>query len=129
MTVFLDSSALVKLVQTEVESNALVTYLDRRRELPTTASALAVVEVVRAIPRHLAGVARDVLGLVRLMPLDRPLLESAADLTTTQPLRSLDAIHCASAIRLGVELTALVTYDHRLATAAEELGLQVVSPA
>jgi len=44
-------------------------------------------------------------------------------------LRSLDAIHLATALEAGDELTAVVTYDARMSEAAEQLGLRVLAPA
>jgi predicted nucleic acid-binding protein len=54
------------------------------------------------------------------------LLDAAANLSV--PLRSLDAIHLASALRLGTDLRAFVAYDERLLFAAEQVGLAVVAP-
>ena len=61
------------------------------------------------------------------MAVDEPVLRDAAGLEP-RPLRSLDAIHLATALSLG-DLDAMVTYDGRLATAAAEAGLEVASPA
>ena len=90
---------------------------------------LARVEVVRAVrdqgPDAVARARLAVAGL-RLVALDEGLLEAAALLPA--PVRTLDAIHLAAARSLGAELAALVTYDERMARAARELGLEVVSP-
>lgn len=72
--------------------------------------------------------AREVIANVTLLAIDEPLLEIAAHLDPPA-LRSLDAIHIATALRLGDELHALVTYDQRMIEAAERLGLPVASPA
>ena len=134
MTVYLDSSALVKLVVTEAGSAAL-------RHLVADAtgfasSALAQVEVRRAIsrqaiPRRSPDLARDVervLGDVSLVSIDEDILRTAASVEPVA-LRSLDAIHVATALRLGRELDALVTYDERMAEAARDCGLEVLSPS
>ncbi len=126
--VYLDSSALVKLVVAEQESPALWRYL--RRRPVRISSALARVEVPRAV-RHQGKQALNrssrVLARVQLLCLDDSLLDAAAALDPGV-LRSLDAIHLASAQALGDELDAIVTYDLRMAEAAELLDLRVVSP-
>ncbi|MEW6323537.1 MAG: type II toxin-antitoxin system VapC family toxin [Acidobacteriota bacterium] len=126
--VYLDASALVKLVVAEAESGALRRYL--RGRPGRASSALAKVEVIRAVRAHGAPAvtrARQVLRRIDLIHLDDELLEDAATLDRGV-LRSLDAIHLASARTLGDELEAVVTYDARMATAAERLGLQVDTP-
>lgn len=61
-----------------------------------------------------------------LMPLGNELLDDAGDLV--YPLKSLDAIHLTSALRLRRELVAFVAYDKRLLAAAEQAGLPVAAP-
>jgi len=129
--IYLDSCAIVKLVVAESESAALREFLaGRPDELPVT-SALARVEVVRAM-RNLDGAAADaavaVLAQIDQMPLVDPLLDDAAG-AGDGVLRSLDAIHLASATALEDGLTAFVTYDKRLAAAAADVGLPVHAPA
>jgi predicted nucleic acid-binding protein len=126
--VYLDSSALVKLVVAERESAALRNYL---RAHPQRAScALATVEVIRAVRPHGAVAvtrARRVLRRLDLIQIDAELIESAATLAGTV-LRSLDAIHLAAAQALAGDLTAVVTYDERMTAAAATLGLTVTAP-
>ena len=126
-TAYYDSSALVKLVLEEADSQALRAYVDRD---PGGAScALARVEVVRVARAYGPSAIRQAQASVdrfRLLDLDDELLNSAALLPA--PVRTLDAIHLAAALSLGSELSALVTYDERMARAARELGLEVVSP-
>jgi hypothetical protein len=127
----LDSSALVKLVVDEPESAALETWLSGRAPLSVAASDLVRVEVIRAVARaDPAGVprARTLLAGVDLVPVSRDLLETAADLGPPS-LRSLDAVHLATALGLGSALDAFVVYDERLARAATEAGLPVVAPS
>jgi predicted nucleic acid-binding protein len=123
--VYLDSSALVKLVVREAESDALVRYLG---EHPNRAScALARVEVVRAVIAHGQAAttrARQLLGRVSLLRIDDVLLDDAASLDGAV-LRSLDAIHLAAARALGDDLVELVTYDHRMVEAAQRIDLPV----
>jgi hypothetical protein len=129
-SIYLDASALVKLVVTEAESAALRGYL--AAELPRVTSRIAEVEVTRALRRVAQPgdeeQANAVLGGMRFLEVDAP--TSAAACSVGPPtLRSLDAIHLASALTLASELEALVTYDARLADAARAAGLTVVAPA
>ena len=127
---YLDSSALVKLVNQEPESEALGRFLDAQRDRTRVSSRLARVEVLRAArargPRMVAR-ARLLLDDMRLLGLYDEILDAAAELDGPG-LRSLDAIHLASALALGSALSAVVTYDRRMAGAAERLGLAVVAP-
>lgn len=125
---YLDSSALVKLVLAEAESPALEHHLGARSH--SVSCALVYVEVVRAVRRQgsdaIAG-ARRLLATIDLIELDEPLLHTASDIEAD--LRSLDAIHVAAALSLGEDLDELITYDRRMARAAEDHGLAVVAPA
>lgn len=121
----------MKLVQSEAESASLRRYLLRHRDDQRVTSELARVEVVRAVAAAGAPAtsrARRQLGRLHLVPLDRRLLDDAADLPAPATLRSLDAIHLASAQRLGPDLRAVVTYDQRMAHCATSLGLAVEAP-
>lgn len=126
---YVDSSALVKLAVREPESAALRRYLARHR--PLVSSALARTEVMRALlplgPDAVRG-GRDVLARVDLLRINDRVLD-AAGLLVPSDLRSLDAIHLASADVLGSDLRAFVTYDERLAAAAAGRGLRVIQPA
>jgi predicted nucleic acid-binding protein len=126
---YLDPSALVKR---EAESSALRTSLRRRGTDGRVTSALARVEVVRALsgggPAAVAH-ARRQLARVDHVNLDRLLLDDAATLVPGMALRSLDAIHLASARSIGADLRAFVTYDRRMADAAGAIGMVVEAPA
>lgn len=126
-TAYYDSSALVKLVLDEANSDALRDFA--RREPRGTSCALARTEVVRVVRDHGADAIRKarvaVLGL-ELLELDDELLDAAALLPA--PVRSLDAIHLAAAVAMGDELSVLVTYDERMARSARELGLRTIAP-
>lgn len=127
--VYLDASAGAKLVMDEPESHGLKSWLADRVELAS--SALFGAELLRAVHRaapHRIRVARDLLATLTLLAIDDDVLTAAANLEPAT-LRTLDAIHVASAIRLGSELDALVTYDRRMIEAAERIGLPVASPA
>jgi uncharacterized protein len=126
--VYLDSSALVKLVVEERESGDLRRYLAGDSQL--WSSLLARIETVRAVRAYGAQYVADMRALLEEMTLidvDTDLLDSAAELGDEQ-LRSLDAIHLASVLVLGEELEALVTYDRRMTVAARGLGLPVAHP-
>ena len=130
MRIYLDTSALAKLVQSEAESAALRKFLRRHRDDGGVGSELSRTELIRAVIRSKGGSlahARRVLGRLDLIRLDVRLLDDAATLMPAD-LRSLDAIHLASARVVGAELRALVTYDARMARAAESLGLPVEIP-
>jgi uncharacterized protein len=128
---YLDSSALVKLVQREVESAALREFLRQYRQDERVASELARVEVVRSVlaggPPAVAH-ARRQLARLYLMAVDRDVLDRAATLAPASLVRSLDAIHLSSAQLLGAELRAVVTYDVQMAQVAASLGMTVESP-
>lgn len=126
---YLDSSALVKFILDEPETPALLAHVRGRRRI--TSSALALVEVVRAVRRLLpaeVGSARRMLRALEVVPVSDPLLREAADLEDPT-VRALDAIHVASAASLADELSEVVTYDRRMAAAAGALGLPVAQPA
>ncbi|MFN2609971.1 MAG: type II toxin-antitoxin system VapC family toxin [Actinomycetota bacterium] len=126
---YIDSSAIVKLAVHEPESVALRRYLRRRRPLLT--SALARTEVARALlPLGSAATQRgnEVLASLELARVNDQILVAAGKLLPAD-LRSLDAIHLATAQELGSDLAQIVTYDKRMAFAARALGLTVSIPA
>jgi uncharacterized protein len=126
--VYLDSSALVKLVVAEPESAALRRYLGAERD--RASCTLARVEVLRAVRGHGGAAlvrARRVLQRLHLVPIDEELLDAAAALDP-RVMRSLDAIHLAAALLFGDELTTVVTYDRRMAAAAGLVDLTVAAP-
>ena len=132
MRLYLDSSALVKLVKQEAESDGLRRFLRRHRTDGRVTSALARVEVIRSVaaggPAAVAH-ARRQLARVDQINLDRDLLDAAATLAPASILRSLDAIHLAAARSMGPNLRSVVTYDLRMKDAAAALGIVVDAPA
>jgi len=127
---YLDSSAILKLIVREPESAALLVFLAAEDE--HASSGLAGVEVGRALRRIDAGQqvrerAAEVLERISLIRMDEVILEEAAALEPAS-LRSLDAIHLASALALGNELSAVVTYDRRMAEGAILCGLETAAP-
>jgi uncharacterized protein len=126
---YLDSSAIVKLVVEEPESAALRKYL--RRQRPCIASALAKTEVARALLPLGTLVQRrgaEVLSRIDLIRVSDRVLRAAGAMLPVD-LRSLDAIHLATALQLGAELARVVTYDERMAQAARANGCAVVAPS
>ena len=128
MTVYLDASALVKLAAPEEETEAVRAFLAAHREQAT--SVITLVEVRRAVARR-PGVAPGrvdaVLGRTIVLALEQRTIEEAATIRPAT-LRTLDAIHLASAAQLGEDLEAFVTFDRRQAEAAPSLGMPVASP-
>ena len=130
MQLYVDTSALVKLIVIEPESSALRSYLGQLPFDSQFTSALAGTELIRALARHgsieAVAHARRVLAKLDLVPLNNKLLDTAATLMPPE-LRTLDAINLAAA-RTAPELRAMVTYDSRLAEAAANAGIAVVGP-
>ena len=126
---YLDSSAIVKLVVQEPESQALHAYLRRRR--PIVSSALARAEVTRAVLSLGSGAAKrahEVLRSIDLIRVNNRVLAAAGTLEPNE-LRTLDAIHLATAALLGDSMVRFVCYDDRLAHAAQARGWKVDSPS
>ena len=126
---YLDSSAFVKVVVEEAESAALRGFLaasDARR----VSSALLRTEALRAV-RHLGPEAlatvREGLRRVELIAIDDRILD-AAGILEPRILRALDAIHLATALAVGDDLDAVVTYDERMVAAAALIGVPAASP-
>ena len=125
---YLDSSAIVKLAVREAESVALRRYLRRRHPLVT--SSLARAEVLRALlsgGENAVAAGRKVLTRLDLVRINNRVLDEAATLLPVG-VRTLDAIHLATAGQLGPDLGMLVTYDDRMAEAAKQIGHRVVAP-
>ncbi len=124
---YLDASALVKLVIEEPESRALNRWYVEAERLVT--SRLGVIETMRASERReFDGAHRGrILTDVEVIEVS-PAIAGVAATLKPPALRTLDAIHLATALALGSEVDAFVTYDDRLAEAARSLGLPVVRP-
>jgi uncharacterized protein len=128
---YLDSSALVKLIVPEAESLPLLRLLLAWPRRIT--SHIAFVEVHRAIRRlpqgdDLSRRAEEVLSTISFMDLHFGILGEACFLEPDH-LRSLDALHLASALFLGKHLGGFVTYDRNQATAAARRSLKILAPA
>jgi uncharacterized protein len=128
--IYLDSSALVKLAVVEKDTVALTRWLADREDQARITSELARVEVTRAVMRAMPTAllqAHHVVARTYKVAMTEEVLATAASLQP-QALRSLDAVHLASALTLGARLTAFVCYDARLNSAAEALHLPVATP-
>lgn len=128
---YLDSSALVKLVAREAESAALFAFAGAWPQ--KASSQLARVEVLRVLRRVGASPAarrraEDLLARIALIRIDDRVIEAASALEPAD-LRSLDAIHLATALSLGSELGVFVAYDRRLLEAADRARVSAASPS
>ena len=128
--VYADTSALAKLLADEEETSALTAWIAGSEDLALVSSDLVRTELMRAIRRAHPAAAhsvRDLLSTLMLVPISTDICESAARLEPPT-LRSLDAIHLATALVAGEDLEAMLTYDDRLAEASLRYGLKVVAP-
>jgi hypothetical protein len=131
--IYLDSAAIVKLIREEPESKALGVWLAERIQTPRVSSVLCEVEVTRAIARHSPGshpYMAPIMDTIARFDIDHPVRSMAAAIKDPL-LRSLDAIHLASAQILRAEFREspiFVTYDKRLLIAAKAVDLPVASP-
>jgi uncharacterized protein len=142
--IYLDSCALVKLIREEDESPALQAWLDERADDVMVTSELARAEVFRAIRRSNhdeqgepvdarlftaeLDEATAVLDALTQVVVDRNVLDRAGALEASM-MRTLDAIHLATALDLQASTIDFVTYDRRLAKLAEDAGFQVIGPS
>jgi hypothetical protein len=127
---YADTSAVIKLLAEESHSKAFAAFYDSHADAEWVSSALLRIEVIRAVARAaptLLPDARDLLSAFSCIAIDDEIVEAAMD-EPDRALRSLDAIHLATARIVGPDLDGLVTYDARLSTAAGDAGLVVVSP-
>jgi len=128
VTVYLDASAIVKLVAPEEETASLLAYLAEHPSQAT--SVVGLVEVRRAAARRpgvLSGRVEAVCSRIATIALDAAVAR-VAGAVEPPALRTLDAIHLASAAALAEDLEAVVTYDRRLAEASAALGLPTAAP-
>ena len=129
MVYYLDTSAFLKLIVAEKHSKALRTWADRYDQ-SLVSSNLLQIESLRAARRLGPEVllsTREMLRAVHLISLTSDICESAAELDPAIT-RSLDAAHLATALHLGSDLEAVVTYDERMSEAAAHLGVRVLAP-
>ena len=127
---YADTSAVIKLMVEETHSKAFAAFYDDHAEAEWVSSALLRIEVTRAVTRAMPALlpdARDLLTAFSYIAIDDDIVDAAMS-EPDRGLRSLDAIHLATARILVPELDALITYDDRLIKAATDAGLPVASP-
>lgn len=127
---YVDTSAVLKLLVEETDSRAFAAFYDKQADASWVSSALLRVEVCRTVIRALPDAltdAWDLLSAFDYIAIDDGVVEAAAQ-EPDPLLRSLDAIHLASARLVSSELTGVITYDDRLTGAAEAAGFPVVRP-
>jgi uncharacterized protein len=128
---YADTSAVIKLLAEETHSRAFAQFYDSDPKAEWVSSALLRIELTRAVARvrpALLPDARDLLTAFSCIEIDEEVVDGAMN-EPDRSLRSLDAIHLATARLLSPDLDALVTYDSRLASAATDAGLAVLAPA
>jgi hypothetical protein len=124
------TSAVVKLLVEETDSKAFAAFYDAHNDAEWVSSALLRIELTRAVARAMPALlpdAQDLLLAFSCIAIDEDIVEGAMN-EPDRALRSLDAIHLATARILAPELDALVTYDDRLLRAATDAGLVTISP-
>jgi len=127
---YADTSAVIKLMVEETHSKAFAAFYDDHAEAEWVSSALLRIEVTRAVTRAMPALlpdARDLLTAFSYIAIDDEIVDAAMS-EPDRGLRSLDAVHLATARILAPELDALVTYNDRLIKAATDAGLPVASP-
>jgi predicted nucleic acid-binding protein len=128
--IYLDTSALVKLVFEEAESEALATWMADRADVTKVSSEIAAIELVRACRRvddDAVGPARQLLAGMDLVRLGVDVVERAS-LVGPVELSSPEAVHLASALAIGDALHTFVAYDARLREATAHAVLAVAAP-
>ena len=124
------TSAVIKLLADVAHSKAFAAFYDSHADAEWVSSALLRIEITRAVARAAPALlpdVRDLLSAFSYIAIDDEIVAAAMD-ESDRALRSLDAIHLATARIVGPDLDGLVTYDIRRTTAARGAGLAVVSP-
>ncbi len=127
---YADTSAVIKLLAEETHSTAFAAFYDEHADAEWVSSALLRIEVTRAVTRAMPALlpdARDLLLAFSYIAIDEDIVDGAMS-EPDRGLRSLDAIHLATARVLAPDLDAIVSYDDRLTKAAEDAGLPTASP-
>ncbi len=128
--IYLDTSAIVKLVAAEEESAALINWLNGHPDENLVTSAIGHIELIGAAARtgpDVVARARNVASTIDTLVLTDTIASAAATIPPAE-LRTLDSIHLATAHTHRQSLTALCAYDRRLLEAAQSQGLPIVSP-
>lgn len=127
--IYLDSSAIVKLVFDEPESDDLLSFLaDRPSLVSSTVARLEVLRIAARVQDPMATrEANRIVRGINLVRLDERVLVAASQLEPAV-LRTLDAIHLATAQSIGHQLAGMVVYDRRLSAAARQHGIETFAP-
>ena len=128
--IYLDATAMMKLIDEAPESAALTAYLSAHTDTRWITCALSRADLLRSLaglPEEATEHAHHVLAGVDTLAVTDRLLDAAIALNPA-PSRTVDALHIASALSAGPRLRTLVTYDADLARAAAELRITAVSP-
>lgn len=127
---YADTSAVIKLLVEETHSQVFAAFYDSHTDDEWVSSALLRIELTRTVTRAMPALlpdARDLLTAFSYIAIDDDIVEGAMN-EPDRRLRSVDAIHLATARLLAPELDGVVTYDDRLTTAATDVGLTTVAP-
>jgi predicted nucleic acid-binding protein len=127
---YVDTSAALKLLAEESHSRAFATFYDGSAGASWVSSTLLRIELIRAVSRAMPAALPDARALLQAfdyVSMDDEVVDAAMN-EPDRMLRSLDAIHLATARVLGPDLDGLATYDDRLAAAAKAAGLSVIDP-
>ena len=127
---YVDTSAALKLLAEEDHSLAFARFYDESAGASWVSSALLRIEVIRAVSRVMPSALPDARALLQAfdyVSIDDEVVDAAMN-EPDRMLRSLDAIHLATARVLGPDLDGLATYDERLATAAKDAGIAIIDP-
>jgi predicted nucleic acid-binding protein len=125
--IYIDSSAILKMIIKEKESDAIISIVRAR----FITSEISRVEVIRAVLRHEPSAlksAAQVLKNINYVKIDSQTLVQAERLPDRINLRALDAIHIAVAAKMGLKINSILTYDKQMAKAAKALGFEVMAP-
>jgi predicted nucleic acid-binding protein len=124
---YADSSAILKLLIVEKESVALTDFID----FTMKSSVLTRVEVIRVLHKiapEKIDRAQIILAGIDLTPLNPAILSMAENFASSITLKSLDALHIATAIFLDKSVEGVITYDKAMIKNAKELRIKVASP-
>jgi uncharacterized protein len=129
---YLDTSAALKLLREEEHSAAMAAFYDQAAAKGSrfVSSDLLRIELLRAVTRaapQLLPEARALLAAVSTIEIDEEIVQAAGN-ETDRILRTLDAIHLASARAFGTDLATLLTYNNHLAQAAKDAGIPAHTP-
>lgn len=129
---YLDTSAALKLLREEEHSAAMAAFYDQAASSGSrfVNSDLLRIELLRTVTRaapQLLPEARALLCAISTIEIDEEIVQAAGS-EADRMLRTLDAIHLASARAFGADLTALLTYDNRLTQAAKDAGIPTCAP-